>query len=137
MKVIDIIKGMKVGAVVTDKRLLSALKKKGLIFDYSEWGYLESCQLCYPYKYNGVESTVWDFVELFPKGNAPKIGSVDFKSYEEMREFRSGGSIEYQGCKFDTKYLDGCFCSYLQLVEKFGSSEREVNPRMSLWGAVL
>ena len=41
MKLLDYIKQLPIGEVVTNKRLLSVLKRKGLIFDYSRFGYLE------------------------------------------------------------------------------------------------
>ena len=59
----------KVGSVITNKQILSALKRKGLIFDYSRWGYLESCRINYMIENKCVYDT---YVELFPNGNAPK-----------------------------------------------------------------
>lgn len=104
MRNADILSKAVVGEIIDNKQILAAMKKKGLIVDYSPWGYLESGR------------DKFGCLEYFPNGE---------------RE------IEYMGCKFSTKYLDGCFSAYLQLVEKNGSREREVNPRMCLFGAII
>ena len=43
MKVSEYLKKLTIGEIVTNKRLLAALKRKGLIFDYSAHGYLCEC----------------------------------------------------------------------------------------------
>ena len=127
----QILANTKVGSVITNKQILSALKRKGLIFDYSFWGYLESCHVNYMKDKQRVYDT---YVELFPNANAPKDKCYIDADYDGER---IGGMIEYLGCKFDTKYLDGCFQPYLQLVQKADDTTKEVDPRMSLFGCVL
>ena len=51
MKLLDYIEKLQIGEVVTNKRLLAVLKRKGLIFDYSFFGYLESCFIYYNEQY--------------------------------------------------------------------------------------
>lgn len=135
MKINEILARTKVGAIVTDKRVLSGMKYRGLIFGYSQWGYLESAKMGYKDS-DGYRDAY--YCELFPKGNAPKEYDTEFDSIADVfAHIGKGGEIEYKGCKFRTKYLDGCFNPYLQLVEKCGCREVEVNPRMSLWGKVI
>ena len=74
------------------------------------------------------------YVELFPNGNAPKNKCYIDADYNGES---IDGVIEYLGCKFDTKYLDGCFQPYLQLVQKADDTTKEVDPRMSVFGYVL
>jgi len=127
----------KVGSIINNKRILAALKKRGLIFGYSEWGYLESCKVRYKDEWDGKPTTEREYIEVFPKGNARECESSLFESREKMWGFIGNGKITYMGCELSTKYLDGCFQPYLQLVAKNGSREKEVNPRMSLWGQVI
>jgi len=133
----DFLAVTKVGSIIINKRVLSTLKKRGLIFDYSEWGYLESCKVRYKDEYDGKVTIEHEYIDLFPKGNARECQGRIFESREEMREFIGYNDITYMDCEFSTKYLDGCFSAYLQLTEKNGCREKEVNPRMSLWGNVL
>ena len=127
----QILANTKVGSVITNKQILSALKRKGLIFDYSFWGYLESCRVNYMLDNKCVYDT---YVELFPNANAPKNKCYIDADYNGER---IDGMIEYLGCKFDTTYLDGCFQPYLQLVQKADDTTKEVDPRMSVFGCVL
>ena len=53
MKVSEYLEKLSIGEIVTNKRLLAALKRKGLIFDYSAHGYLCSCSIYYNEEYNG------------------------------------------------------------------------------------
>lgn len=135
MKVIDILGAKKVGTIITDRRVLSTLKRRGLIYGYSDWGYLESAKLHY-WESDGYCGSY--YCDLFPKGNAPKERDTDFEDVDKVFAYIGRDiEIEYMGYKFRTKYLDGCFNAYLQLVEKNGNREMEVNPRMSLYGNVI
>ena len=124
------------GAIITNKKVLSALKRKGLIYGYSQWGYLEST---YPHYLNDNGKVETDMLRyLFPNGNANGIDDVTFKTKDEMNE-KLGKyycEIEYMGHKFATKYLDGCFNAYLQKVSE-GKGGTSVNPTMSVWGAIV
>ena len=51
MKLLDYIKQLPIGEVVMNKRFLAVLKRKGLIFDYSRFGYLEPCFIYYNEQY--------------------------------------------------------------------------------------
>lgn len=134
----QILESLKVGEVVTSGQILSSLYRKGLIGGYSEYGYLESEQVKYKDEWNGKVSTEWDYIELFPKGNRKEVCAVDvYESREAMREAVGYGDIEYMGCKFDYKYLSGCFKPYLVLTNKFGDTEKKVNRTMSLYGAII
>jgi len=133
MKIADIINGLKVGQVITNKRLLSVLKRKGLIYDYSQWGYLESCWVVKPAESDGYRYRHLGY--LF-NGNAPKDTNCVYCETENEFDNLTPNEIEYMGCRFRTKYLSGCFNAYLELVSKNGDSQKEVNQTMSLWGAV-
>jgi hypothetical protein len=117
------------GEIVTDKRILSALKRKGLIFDYSPWGYLESVSVKIQHPDSISELTSY----LFPNGNAPTYDNYDKKIYADGEMVF--GEIEYKGHTFTTKYLDGCFNAYLQKTD--GNERTAVHPRMSAWGAII
>lgn len=115
MKVLDYLKQLPMGEPV-NKRVLAILKRKGLIYDYSQWGYLESVRITWQDK--GMDIS-FDHRELFPNANAPKVtlrNEHDFYgSTDEMYEFygHPWSEIEYKGFKFQTKYFSGCFYPYL------------------------
>ena len=58
----EILAKMPIGEIVP-KRILAAMKRKGLIFDYSFWGYLESARI----SYKDPDDSWHRYVELFPK----------------------------------------------------------------------
>lgn len=101
----EILDNLPIGEVVP-KRVLATMRCRGLIWDYSYWGYLES--RCIP-----CEEFVFEFIEVFPKGNAQD--EPEFKgTFDEIREkFGNNSKIEYQGFTFEPKYFDGCFKPYL------------------------
>ena len=134
MKNSEIINSMRVGDIC-GKQILAAMKKKGLIYDYSPWGYLEGVWCGYKEDEN---YTYRNLYETFPHGNAPKEGvDIIFENENDFRNLNCGGNITYMGCRFSTKYLSGCFKPYLELVEKYGNREKEVNYSMSLWGGLM
>ena len=148
MKLLDYINQLPIGAVVTNKRLLSVLKRKGLIFDYSRFGYLESCSIYYNGQYGG-KTERWDMtLYLFTKGNAPRNYKQcnDGTKYlddslslncngDELREtYGMDGVIEYKGNYFTMQYLDGCFSPYLVKCDEKGNYSRKRS--MCLWGAI-
>ena len=123
---------------VVPKRILAALKRKGLIYDYSPWGYMENCRIWYNEEYKGKTISDYRMVYLFPNGNAPKVYDLEPGiSREEIYEKygSSWGKIEYLGNTFELKYFDGCFCPYL--IKTAPKTEKVVNHRMCLWGAVI
>ena len=126
----EILAAMPCGEIVSSKRILAALKRKGLIYDYSPWGYLESARISYKDK----DDSWHYYVELFPNGNAKE--AEDFVgTSDELRAKFMGSEIEYLGCTFSTKYLSGCFAPYLMKTSPV--TEKVVNRSMSLWGAIL
>ena len=139
MKLLDYINQLPIGEVVTNKRLLSVLKRKGLIFDYSRFGYLEDCRIYYNGQYGG-KTERWDMMlYLFTKGNAPRNyiqcedGTKVLDSYislncngDELREtYGIDGVIEYKGNYFTMQYLDGCFSPYLVKCDEKGHYPRK------------
>lgn len=149
MKLLDYIKQLQIGEVVTNKQLLAVLKRKGLIFDYSFFGYLESCFIYYNEQY-GDKTERWDkMLHLFTKGNAPRnyIQSNDgtkvldryiqlnCDSDELYKTYGSDGIIEYKGNYFTMQYLSGCFSPYLVKCDEKGNYSRKRS--MSLCGAIV
>ena len=149
MKLLDYINQLPIGEVVTNKRLLAVLKRKGLIFDYSWWGYLEDCCIYYNMEYGG-KTERWDRrLHIFTKGNAPrnyymcKDGtkflnnrvSLDCNSDEVSEIYGWDGVIEYKGNYFTMQYLDGCFSPYLVKCNKDGNYARKHS--MSLFGSIV
>ena len=148
MKLLDYINQLPIGAVVTNKRLLAVLKRKGLIFDYSCFGYLESCFIYYNVQYGGKTERYDMMLYLFTKGNAPrnykhcKDGtkylddslSLNCDSNELYKTYGLDGVIEYKGNYFTMQYLDGCFSPYLVKCDEKGNYSRKHS--MSLFGSI-
>lgn len=135
----EILEKMPIGEVVP-KRILSAMKRKGLIFDYSPWGYLESARIWYKEMYNSREESNYVRRELFPNANAHDCEFSDLHpglSREEIIDKYTGGHIEYLGFTFDTQYLSGCFSPYLVKTGPKTSETKTVKRSMSLWGAIM
>ena len=124
-----ILANLPVGGIVP-KQVLSAMKRKGLIYDYSFWGYLESAKI----HFRDPDDSWHKYVELFPKGNAREAETFVGTSSELYDKF-FGGQVEYLGYTFDTKYLDGCFQPYL--VKTGPENGKEVNHRMCFFGAIV
>ena len=139
MKLLDYINQLQIGEVVTNKKFLAVLKRKGLIFDYSFWGYLESCFIYYNEQY-GNKTERWNrMLYIFTKGNAPrnyelcKDGtkfldnrvSLDCNSDEVSEIYGWDGVIEYKGNYFTMQYLSGCFSPYLVKCDEKGHYQRK------------
>ena len=149
MKLLDYINQLPIGEVVTNKRLLSVLKRKGLIFDYSCFGYLESCFIYYNEQYGGKTERWNRMMHLFTKGNAPRNYkqcndgtkylddrlSLDCDGDELRETYGRDGVIEYKGNYFTMQYLSGCFSPYLVKCDKNGNYSRKRS--MSLWGSII
>lgn len=136
MKITENLEQLPIGEVVP-KKVLAVLKRVGLIYDYSSFGYLESCQLRYHYD-DGYRDH--KYAETFPLGNAPKVYSNpdEDMTWEEMQEkYKYNETIKYKEWEFDTKYLSGCFQPYLVKVSGPTKESRTVNRSMSLWGAIV
>ena len=149
MKLLDYIEKLQIGDVVTNKRLLAVLKRKGLIFDYSFWCYLESCFIYYNEQYGDKTERWHKMLHIFTKGNAPrnyklcKDGtkvlnstiSLNCDSDELYKTYGLDGVIEYKGNYFTMQYLSGCFSPYLVKCDKNGNYSRKHS--MCLWGSII
>ena len=149
MKLSDYIKQLPIGEVVTNKRLLAVLKRKGLIFDYSRFGYLECCTIWHNHVFGEVTERWERTFHLFTKGNAPrnykmcKDGtkvlnstiSLNCDSDELRKTYGMDDVIEYKGNYFTMQYLDGCFSPYLVKCDEKGNYSRKHS--MSLFGSIV
>ena len=148
MKLLDYIKQLPIGEVVMNKRFLAVLKRKGLIFDYSWWGYLEPCHLYYNEQCKSGIERLSSMLHLFTKGNAPRNYrqcadgtkylddslSLNCDSDELYKTYGSDGIIEYKGNYFTMQYISGCFSPYLVKCDEKGNYTRKHS--MCLWGAI-
>ena len=57
MSVTEYLESLPIGEVIADIRVLSVLKRAGVIYDYSQFGYLESQNVYYKSDWNGKETT--------------------------------------------------------------------------------
>lgn len=115
MKLLDYLMNLPFGEVV-NKRALAVFKRCGYIYDYSPWGYLEGCWLCY--KDEEDDYVYRDMYEVFSKRNAPRDERTKVYLRDEFHEVYGDTSrFEYKGMFFETKYFSGCFCPYLVKVE--------------------
>lgn len=149
MKLLDYIKQLPIGEVVTNKKFLAVLKRKGLIFDYSWRCYLEPCHLYYNEECKSVSGRLSSMLYLFTKGNAPRNYkqcadgtkfldhnvSLNCDSNELYKTYGLDGVIEYKGNYFTMQYLSGCFSPYLVKCDKNGNYSRKRS--MSLWGSII
>lgn len=114
MKVIEILKSVGYNTPITDKRVLYALKRAGVIADYSPWGYLETQTLYYKDN-DGVKDNIYTAHEEFCK--CVKDGELgSWQKPYPSREAMMGDVNRhptYKGIKLSYKYVDGCFCPYL------------------------
>ena len=139
MKLLDYIEKLQIGEVVTNKKFLAVLKRKGLIFDYSWWCYLEPCHLYYNEECKSRTERLSRMLHLFTKGNAPrnykqcKDGtkylddslSLNCDSDELHKTYGLDGVIEYKGNYFTMQYLIGCFSPYLVKCDEKGHYPRK------------
>lgn len=149
MKLLDYIKQLPIGEVVMNKRFLAVLKRKGLIFDYSWWCYLEPCHLYYNEECKSGTERLSSMLRLFPKGNAPRNYrkcadgtkyldhnvSLNCDSDELHKTYGLDGVIEYKGNYFTMQYLSGCFSPYLVKCNKDGTHSHTRS--VSLYGAII
>lgn len=149
MKLLDYIKQLPIGEVVMNKRFLAVLKRKGLIFDYSRFGYLEPCFIYYNEQYGDKTERLHKMLHIFTKGNAPrnynlcKYGtkvlnctiSLNCDSNELYKTYGLDGVIEYKGNYFTMQYLSGCFSPYLVKCDEKGNYPRKHT--MCLCGEII
>lgn len=143
MKVQDYLDALPTGEAVCSRKVLYAMKRKGLIADYSPWGYLESQKVWYVRwtMDDGHKVTDYFYVELCKALNYGDKGTCynPFSSIDEMHKTMPHVSgFYYKGHYFTTKYFDGCFCPYLIKTNPPESRKRdEVNRNISLYGRVI
>ena len=149
MKILDYIKQLPIGEVVMNKLFLAVLKRKGLIFDYSWFCYLEPCHLYYNEECKSGTERWSRMLHLFTKGNAPrnykqrKDGtkylddslSLNCNNDELYKTYGLDGVIEYKGNYFTMQYLSGCFSPYLVKCDKDGNYSRKRS--ISLRGSIV
>ena len=139
--VTEYLESLPIGQVITNKSVLSVLKRAGVIYDYSQFGYLESQNVYYKSDWNGKETTEHIFSYQGRKISDIEQGSISnpFKNITEM--YQAGWNnyldTEYKGFKLGSKYLDGCFNAYL--IKKGGpcKEQRSVNRKITLFGNVI
>ena len=128
----EILERLPVGEVVP-KQILAAMKRKGLIYDYSYWGYIESVRLHYKSEYSDND---FRLDEIFPLGNAREAADFHGASRDDVNEhFGRQSEINYLGFTFGTKYYDGCFQPYLVKTGPYNG--KVVRHKMCLWGALV
>lgn len=127
MKILDLIKQQPKNQPITDKRILYHLKRLGYIWDYSQWGYLESIRI----KTKGSSDEIWCTVFEDHKANELVEAAsiiIDGKKYRQqqckidmcykdalMRYFDC--TFKFEGFVFGLTYADGCFKPYLVIIQ--------------------
>lgn len=122
---------------VVNKRGLAYLKRLGMIYDYSPWGYLESLHI-FGKKQEGSPWRDDLFLKISPKQKCKGAENLDYgeMSFEDMLDyFGCQGKIEFNGNEFSPRYFDGCFKPYL--VKTGPKNGLEVDHRMSVWGRII
>jgi hypothetical protein len=118
---------IKVGEIITDKGILYNLKRKGLIWDYSKWGYLESIRLesstektdfMYFLSSKGKFKSIDNFENAVRFGSRQNICSTD-KTYKDISNMLGGiwDTIKVGEMEFDYEFVDGCFNPYLKRIK--------------------
>jgi hypothetical protein len=113
MKVTDILTNLPIGEIIP-KRVLAVLKRSGLIYDYSHFGYLEG-QWIYYINCFGERERTHTYAGKEPKAN--ELGSME-NPFPTLQAAREAGYVDwielhYKGFTLKGKYLSGCFNQYL------------------------
>lgn len=124
MRASEFLSNLRKGEVITDKRILAILKRAGIIYDYSQWGYLESQNVYYYDEYYKTLEHIFTY-----KGGEIKegdLGSIS-KPFKDLQAVIDAGyaydiDADYKGVKLGSMYLDGCFDAYLY---KAGRSRKQ------------
>jgi hypothetical protein len=115
---------IKVGSIITNKRILYKFKRKGFIWEYSQWGYIEDLRIKTK---SGVEFTL----ELSSNGKCKEGEKLEGAMYEKWRQRQAETNMSFDECHnlfgdnefnfegmvFTTKYIDGCFHPYLVRIK--------------------
>ena len=126
----QLLQNCKIGEPITNKKILYFLKRKNLLWDYSQWGYLEGIRIvCKDNKNQPVEFDL----DLSPNAKANVAETFENalyiennkkyrqctahtdKSYNELKELfgHPHDTIKIFDMEFDKKYFSGCFNPYL------------------------
>ena len=131
------------GEVVTNRRVLAAMKRKGLIVDYSHWCYLEDKRVWYIRWETERIGKIADSMHYY-FGRELKEGDKGtrmnpFDSFADMLEAMPKESgFYYRGHYFTSKYMDGCINAYLIKSEPPMSGKvNKVHRSMSVFGAIV
>lgn len=118
----ELLSTYKIGQSIEDKRILAYFKRLGFIWDYSQWGYLESI----------VVETIDNEIKcctLFPKCNTKDLEKLDGAMWEKWRQSScksdmsyddfintyTGNYFKWDKYTFTKVYVSGCFASYLTI----------------------
>lgn len=123
MKIIDLVKKHPKNTPITDKRILYHLKRLGYIWDYSQWGYLESIRIKTKDSSYEVYGTIFEDRKANELVKAASV-IIDGKKYRQLQceidmphddaVLRyTDWTFTFEGFTFSTKYCDGCFNPYL------------------------
>lgn len=141
MNVQDYLDNLPTGEVVCNRRVLAAMKRKGLISDYSPWCYMESHRRYYVSTWSGKPSVDYYDVYFCREPKEGELGSREnpYPSAEALWDDKPHNlGFYYKGHYFQTQYLDGCFNPYLIKSEPPHSGKcNQVLRRMSVFGAVV
>lgn len=116
MKISEYLSQRRPGDLITNKQFLSVLKRKGLIYGYSQWGYLESCQVRYLDNWKGSECLEYGWYEVFPNGTAKKCTDTTFPNLTAAYDCMGRGNVSYGGYTFTCHYVSGCFQPFLAVL---------------------
>lgn len=130
MKIKEYLTNLPVGEVV-NKTALAYFKRMGFIFDYSQWGYLESLHI-FGKREDGKYYANEFWLQI--SGNRACKGSKE-RDYSEMtfddmcELFGPQFSFTWEGMTFRPKYFDGCFSPYL--VKDGPANGKEVHHKIA------
>lgn len=130
----QLLQNCKIGQPITNKKILYFLKRKNLLWDYSQWGYLEGLRIiCKDSKNQSIDFDL----ELSPTAKANVAETFENalyiennkkyrqctahtdKSYNELNELFGNPykTIKIFDMEFDKKYFGGCFNPYLVRIK--------------------
>lgn len=129
------------GEVIAARCILSAMKRAGLICDYSEWGYLEPQEVWYVSTFYGEPYTDYHLIYYGRSLQEGELGTYEnpFPSAEALLDSKFGGKgFYYKGNYFTHKYLDGCFNPYLiKSEDPMSKRKNAVDRKVCFFGAII
>lgn len=131
----QLLQNCKIGQPITNKKILYFLKRKNLLWDYSQWGYLEGLRIVckdsneQPIEFNldlspTAKANVAETFEnaLYIENNKKYRQCTALcpnKNFNELKELfgHPYDTIKIFDMEFDTRYFSGCFNPYLVRVK--------------------